>query len=205
MKAKWRFTTFIIILTLLGIGLQQLSIPNQEIVVQFNNDNVSLTETQNTIAIVKKQLQDIGAENIKVYQGTNGILKITYHSDVDVVSIKKLLSEENELALGLTGILQKENPSNPSSNKKSNTYKLDVSKIQKNNDSEGDFNDLALEIKPKIERVYYPDFYFYTAEISIPEKKNIEKTAYLAYSRISIVLDRSLHNIPEVRAGPAFS
>lgn len=202
MKAKWRFSIFIIILSVLGIGMQQFSVPNQEIVVQFNNDTISLIETQNTISIVKKQLQEIGVENIKVHQGVNGSLKITYHSDVDVASIKKILSERNKLDLGLTSILQKEKSSKSSSNKNSNSYKLDVSKIQKNNSSEGDFNGLALEIKPKIDRVYYPEFYFYTAETILPEQNIIEKTAYLVYSRISIILDKSSHNIPEVRAGP---
>jgi len=188
----------------MGIGLQQFSVPNQEIVVRFN-DEVSQIETQNTIAVVKKQLQDIGAENIKVHIGSNGKLKITYFSNVDVASIKKIFYKKNELVVGFTSILKKGNSSKSSSNKKSNTYKLDVSKIQKNNDSGGDFNGLALEIKPKIDRVYYPDLYFYIAGTIISEKNTNEKTAYLVYNRISVVLDRTLHTIPEVRAGPVFS
>ncbi len=201
MKAKWHFSAFIIILSLLGISIQHVSVPNQEIVVQFANDTTPL-ETQNTIAAVKKQLRHIGVENIKVHQKENNSLKITYHSTIDVASIKKIFSSENKLDIGLS-IPQKGNSSEKSPSKKdSNTFQLLVNKIQKNDGSNGGFNGLALEIKPKTDRIFIPDLFCSSVIITLPEKKYNEELAYLTYKKVFIFLNKSSHNIPEVRAGP---
>ena len=93
MKPKWYLNTFILIIAFLGAVLQQFSVPNQEIVLQFEGHEISLDETENAIADVKKLLQDIGIKKIKVYKGANGVLKISYFSQVDVVSIKKIFSK----------------------------------------------------------------------------------------------------------------
>ena len=68
MKTKWLLPIFIFILSLFVVSQQQIAIPNQESVIQFSSADVSLFESQNAIAIVKKQLQDIGAENIPLYR-----------------------------------------------------------------------------------------------------------------------------------------
>ena len=201
MKAKWHLSAFLIILTILGISLQQFSVPNQEIVVQFVNDEVTLLETQNTIAIVKKQLQNIGVENIQVHKEDNGILKITYFSDVDVASIKKIFSKEKELKLAFT-FYHKENPAKEPSNKNSNTYKLDIFEIQKTNDTDGDFNGYALELIPENDRFLNTTLYFSSNEIDVKKKNRVEKVAYKVHKKIAIAIDNSSHNIPEVRAGP---
>lgn len=202
MKAKWYLSTFIVILTLLGVSQQQFSVPNQEIVVQFANNEVTLFETQNTIAIVKKQLQAIGVDNIKVYEEANGKLKITYFSDVDVAFIKKIFSEENILKLGFTSINYEEESTKLPSNKNSNSYKLDVFEIQKSTDAEGDFNGFALELKPESDRFFTTKIYFSSIEINVKEKNRAEKVAYTIHKNIAIAIDNSSHNIPEVRAGP---
>ncbi len=205
MKAKWYLSTFIFILTLIGVGQLQFSVPNQEIVVQFTNNEVTLLETQNTIAIVKKQLQDIGVDNIQVHNGDNGKLKITYYSDVDVASIKKIFSEEKKLSLSFTSLFQIGGSSDFPSNKKSNSFKLDVFEIQKSNDTDGDFNGFALDLMPENDRFFKPNVYFSTVRFDIRKKKDIEKVAYILYRDISIEIDNSSHNIPEVRAGPVAS
>ena len=99
MKPKWYLSTFILIVAFLGAGLQQFSAPNQEIVLQFEDKAISLVETENAIANIKKQLQDIGVEKIQVYKGANGVLKISYFSEIDVVSIKKIFSKEKKETL----------------------------------------------------------------------------------------------------------
>ncbi len=45
MKPKWYLGAFIVIVTLLGAGLQQFSVPNQEIVLQFEDEERYLFET----------------------------------------------------------------------------------------------------------------------------------------------------------------
>ena len=61
MKPKWYLNTFILIIAFLGAVLQQFSVPNQEIVLQFEDQEISLGETENAIADVKKLLKNIGS------------------------------------------------------------------------------------------------------------------------------------------------
>ncbi len=200
MNAKWYLSIFIIILTLLGVSLEQYSTPNQEIVVQFNNDEVSLFETQNTIAIVKKQLQDFGVDNIKVHEDVNGTLKITYHSEVDVASIQKLFSSKTNLDFGFTSNNSKESSNNPSDDK-SNDYQLDVYEIQKSNETDSDFNGIVVDVRQKSDRFFKPAVKSFN-DFEVKEKNSTEKVAYIIQKNIAIAIDNSTHNIPEVRAGP---
>ncbi len=202
MKAKWYLSTFIVILTLLGLSQQQFSVPNQEIVVQFTTNEIALLETQNTIAIVKKQLQTIGVENIQIHKGANGKLKITYFSDIDVASIKEILSKKKDLKIIYSSIFQKEGDSKFPSNKHSNHFKLDVLEIQKSSDGEGDFNGYALELKPESDRFFTSVVYLPYADVAVKETNKAEKVAYAIHKKIAIAIDNSSHNIPEVRAGP---
>ena len=202
MKPKWYLSTFIVIVAFLGAGLQQFSVPNQEIVLQFEDQEISLVETENAIAIIKKQLQDIGVEKIQVYKGDNGVLKISYFSEIDVVSIKKIFSKEKALKLSYPSLDLEEGTSKIPSKNKSNTYQLDVFEIQKSIGNEGDSNGLVVELLPENDRSFNPDVYYSTLLKELRFKNKIEKVAYIIYSNISIEIDNSSYNIPEVRAGP---
>ena len=101
-KVKLHIGFLILILTFLGVASQQQTVANQEIILQFTDVDVSSNEAQNTIAIVKLQLQDIGADNIQVKKEDNGKLKITYYSDANVASVKETLSKEEKLKLDFT-------------------------------------------------------------------------------------------------------
>ncbi|MFK5982118.1 MAG: hypothetical protein QM499_04315 [Flavobacteriaceae bacterium] len=200
MKTRWYFGTFIFLLSLFVVNQQQISIPNQEIVVQFSSDEVTLLETQNTIAIVKKQLQEAGVEKIKVQKGENGELKISYFSTIDIVSIKKILSEENDIDLGITSVFNKEKSNN--SNKDSDSYKLDVYEIQKGDDLDLENNGFAVELKSNNDRFFSLEVYFINTEIDISKISKDEKVAYKIHRYLPVVKNNSLHIIPEVRAGP---
>lgn len=202
MKPKWYLSTFILIVAFLGAGLQQFSVPNQEIVLQFEDQEISLVETENAIANIKKQLQDIGVEKIQVYKGDNGVLKISYFSEIDVVSIKKLFSKEKALKLSYSLLDIEEGTSKIPSKNKSNTYQLDVFEIQKSNGNEGDSNGLVVELLPENDRSFNPDVYYSALVQDVRFKNKIEKVAYVIYSAISIEIDNSSYNTPEVRAGP---
>ena len=202
MKAKWYLSTFIMMLTLLGVSLEQYSTPNQEIVVHFNNE-VSIFETQNTIAIVKKQLQDFGVDNIKVHEDSDGTLKITYYSDVDVASIKKLFYSKNHLNIGITA-----NHSNGTSHfpteKNSSDYQLDVNEIQKSNETDSDLNGTVVDVRQKSDRFFKPAAKSFI-DFEVRVRNSNEKVAYIIQKNIAIAIDHSTHNIPEVRAGPLTS
>jgi len=202
MKPKWYLSTFILIVAFLGAGLQQFSVPNQEIVLQFEDKAISLVETENAIANIKKQLQDIGVEKIQVYKGANGVLKISYFSEIDVVSIKKIFSKEKALKLSYSLLDFGEGSSKMPSKNKSNTYQLDVFEIQKSNGNEGDSNGLVVELLPEHDRYFNPDVYYSTLVYELRFKNKIEKVAYIIYSNRFIEIDNSSYNTPEVRAGP---
>ena len=202
MKPKWYLSIFVLIVAFLGAGLQQFSAPNQEIVLQFEDKEISLVKTENAIANIKKQLQDIGVKKIQVYKGANGVLKISYFSEIDVVSIKKIFSKEKALKLSYSLLDFEEGSTKMPSKNKSNTYQLDVFKIQKSNGNEGDSNGLVVELLPEHDRYFNPDVYYSTLVYELRFKNKIEKVAYIIYSNRFIEIDNSSYNTPEVRAGP---
>ena len=204
MKPKWYLNTFILIIAFLGAVLQQFSVPNQEIVLQFEGQETSLGETENAIADVKRLLQDIGIQKIQVYKGANGVLKISYFSEVDVVSIKKIFSKEKASRLSYSSLDFDEDPFKVPVKKKSNTYQLDVFEIQKSKENALDSNGLVIESSPENDRSFNLDIYYPDLSKELRLKNKIEKVAYIIYSNKSIEIDNTSHNNPEVRAGPVF-
>ena len=202
MKPKWYLSIFVLIVAFLGAGLQQFSAPNQEIVLQFEDKEISLVKTENAIANIKKQLQDIGVKKIQVYKGANGVLKISYFSEIDVVSIKKIFSKEKALKLSYSLLDFEEGSTKMPSKNKSNTYQLDVFEIQKSNGNEGDSNGLVVELLPENDLSFNPDVYYSALLQELRFKNKIEKVAYIIYSNRFIEIDNSSYNTPEVRAGP---
>ncbi len=205
MKQKWYLSTFVLILILLGYSRQQAYVPNQEIVMQFVDADVTSDVTQNAIAIVKKQLQTIGIANIQVRETAAGRLKITYYSDLDVASIKRIFSKEISLELGYTSLDPIEDGEQDKfpSNKSSNSYNLNVCEIQNSYDAESDFNGYILELRPENERLYNPVVDLSIDKNDAREKSRIEKVAYLIQRNIALAINNSSRIIPEVRAGPA--
>ena len=132
MNNKWYISALVIILAVLGgiASQEQNTIPNQEIVLQFEDVDLTSKQAENTVAIVKQQLQDLGAENIQVFSLENGKLKITYFSDSEVASIKETFSEESNLTLHLTSQIQDENASRFPFEESNISYNLDVYEIQ---------------------------------------------------------------------------
>ena len=98
------------------------------------------------------------------------------------------------------------NTSNPSillfpSEKKSQSYNLDVYEIQKDSDSDWDLNGTYIvELKPEGYRFSNPNIYAFINEVEV--RNSIEKVAYKIHYNIAIAIDNTSHKIPEVRAGP---
>src|SRR5690606_38240370 len=133
MKLRWCILLGVI--TLIGIASQQhVCLPNQEIVLRFTNDEVTSTEAQNAIAILKKQLLDIGVSNIHVKESQKGDFKITYYSNTDVNSIKELFSIEKDIKLGYISSNQDDKHSKSPSKEHPKTYDIDVFEIKNQND-----------------------------------------------------------------------
>ncbi|CAH8283924.1 hypothetical protein EV196_103411 [Mariniflexile fucanivorans] len=203
MKAKWYISTFIFIFTLLGVvNHNQIPEPNQEIVLQFTHLKVSANEAENAIAIVKKQLQAIGVDNIQVEEQATGGLKITYYSDKDAASVKKILSDAHVLALDNASSSSNEKPSKSPSNKKTSTYNLDVFEINKQDAGTGFGGTCALELKSDYNRFFIPIASVPNNELVVKDIEQLEKEAYKFHKNSALAIDNTSHKIPEVRAGP---
>jgi len=202
MQSKGYFSILFVILALIGISWEHTSKPNQEVVVQFNNNDVSCDEAQNAIALVKLQLQGIGVENIQVVEEVDGRLKITYYSHVDVAIVKSIISNGEKLELSNISLSENEQQPEIPSNEDPLLYELNVSELYKSSNSDLDHDGFILELKSNHDRYVPPVVYFSFSEIAVREKNNIEKTAYTVHSNIALLIDNTSHNIPEVRAGP---
>ncbi len=200
MKAKWYFSTLIVVLALFGVNQYQISLPNQEIVVQFTDIKVTSDAAQIAIANVKEQLQILGANNIQVREGTDGRLKITYYSASDVASIRKVLSKTHSADLGISDLHLEESNDFPSNNG-SNNYDLEVYEIQGTSDADWDLEGMTVvELKSENHRFFNPNIYL-TVQ-GIDDRDRIVKLAYRVHTYIATAIDTNSGKIPEVRAGP---
>lgn len=203
MNAKWYFSTLIIILTFLGIRQQETSVANQEIVMEFIDDEVTSCEIQDAIAIVKTQLEALGVDDIEVRKEEDGRLRITYYSDVNVESIKRLLSEEKNIALGYTSYDREQEDSKFPSKEKTNSYNLDVYEIHKGTDIQfGLDGKYVIDLNHDYDRFTNPNVPISLGLIDASENNSLVKIAYKLYRNIAIAIDNTSHKIPEVRAGP---
>lgn len=203
MNSRRYIGALIIVLTFLGVVYQQQNtIPNQEIVLQFTDAKVTSVDTQNTIALVKEKLQNLGANNIQVKETVEGTLKITYYSTTNVSHIKKSLSEENSLSLGYNLNNQDKKSSNLPIENSSISYNLNVYEIQNGNNTDWNFvENTILQIKSDNERLFYPNV-FVSIIVSDDKEAGNYKVAYNTFRNIALAIDKASHNIPEVRAGP---
>lgn len=185
------------------LGQQQSILPNQEIVLQFANEDISLNDANHTIAIVAQELQRIGVSHIQISEQEDGRLVISYYSDSTVESIKKSLSEQKELALGLVGSDKKENPLQFPSQAKTLGYHLNVYEIQDGPLLFSDFSGKsAIELKSEPQRFLNPNFYIRSEAPFQVHREQLLKVDFSFQRDIAITTDYRSHKIPEVRAGP---
>jgi regulator of replication initiation timing len=203
MLARWCISVLILGLTLFGVvSQQQFMLPNQEIVLQFEDVNLNVHQTENTVTRVKQQLQRLGAENIQVLELENGTLKITYFSDADIASIRAKFSEENDLALQLTSHSKNSESSNLPVKDSNVSYNLDIFEIHKSQDSGWDFDGvISLEFKSKSNRFLDPNP-LSVAWVTLQHEVNLIQVAYKIRKNVAFKISDALHTIPEVRAGP---
>ena len=201
MQTKWYLRSFVILVVLIGLTLEQIAQPNQQIVVEFAGESVSLSSAQNTIAAVTNKLQDIGAKSIKVKQGANGVLTISYYSTIDTEAVKGMLSSNKEVLEGVAS-----NDSSPKNQAPpfdtSSVYKLDVYEIQQQYDIKPDLNGLVLTFEGKTHRYFIAKVYGAIGGNQIAQQNKITTVSFIAQGAVSLVLTDFSYKIPQVRAGP---
>jgi hypothetical protein len=203
MQKKWYLGTLLIILAVLGVvNQQQISVPNQEIVVQFADARIASNNAQNAIALVKEELQELGAENIRVVKSQEGYLKITYFSATDVAAIKKTLAKRNTLRPE-EDFKHDKHPEDFPFQDNPISYNIDVYEIEKDASNDWDFNDtFVLELKPKSDRFFNPNVLASFKESDITDRSNSIEVSLNVYKHIATSVNSRFYNIPEVRAGP---
>ena len=201
MQTKWYLRSFVILVVLIGLTLEQIAQPNQQIVVEFAGESVSLSSAQNTIAAVTNKLQDIGAKSIKVQQGANGVLTISYYSTIDTEAVKGMLSSNKEVLEGVAS-----NDSSPKNQAPpfdtSSVYKLDVYEIQQQYDIKPDLNGLVLTFEGKTHRYFIAKVYGAIGGNQIAQQNKITTVSFIAQGAVSLILTDFSYKIPQVRAGP---
>lgn len=195
MNARWCIGTLFLIFIYFGTFHEQVSLPNQEIVLEFVDTKVNQKDVKNTIADVREKLLEIGVSNIKIQETKSGTLKISYYSAADIDNIKEALLEENQLALNQKSKDKEDN--NTSLDYKINVYELtDKTDISKHNDQ------LVFNNKYNTDRSTINHNYGFVKSSKVLKANQLFKIAYNTYKNNPFTKDYSSHKEPEVRAGP---
>jgi hypothetical protein len=201
MQTKWYLRSFVILVVLVGLTLEQIAQPNQQIVVEFAGDSNSLSNAQKTLAAVTNKLHDIGAKSIKVQQSANGVLTISYYSTIDTEAVKGMLSSNKQALEGVAS-----NHSSPKNQAPpfdtSSVYKLDVYEIQQQYDIKPDLNGLVLTFEGKTHRYFIAKVYGAIGGNQIAQQNKITTVSLIAQGAVSLLLTEFSYKIPQVRAGP---
>ncbi len=201
MKTRLHFGILVILLAFLGTYLEQRTLPNQQIVIQFSDKDIAEEDAESAIEIVKKRLQSIGVEHIKIAHYNNGQLKITYYSDSDVERIQNILSKEE----GFKFPYESENKRSPNfpKNKSIKDYELNISEIQNSSNINWDFERTSVvELNQKSDHSFNPKVTSSGEHINHDPSNSEINFALKVNTSVAKAMDRISYEIPEVRAGP---
>ena len=207
MLKKWYISAFVLILTIFGIFSQkQTVLPNQELVLQFEESGVTSEEIQNTTTIVKQQLQALGVSNVKVKKTTNGKLKIVYYSDINIASIKKTFLQDCTLEVNFNTTNQNKNSSDlPFNQEDSISFNIDVYEIQNGNDSDWNLNGVNVpDFENKNDRFLSSYSKLFLNNPWVSKTNSVSELALKVSQHVIFTINNTSKSIPEVRAGPLF-
>ncbi|NRB58456.1 MAG: hypothetical protein HRU50_00775 [Winogradskyella sp.] len=200
MKTKLYFGILLVLLIFLGRQLENRVVPNQQILLEFSELDLSKQDTNRAIEVIQSRLENVGVTNIQVQQPSEGKLKIVYFSDSDVQYIQtQLLNEEGYK------VCVDQNDQVPEGLPKETLkkYKLNISEIQKDINTDWDFDGVqVVELNQKSDRFNKPKVKTFAVTISLQLSNLIEHVALKANYNPSIVSDNLHYKIPEIRAGP---
>ncbi len=204
MKTKWYISTLIIVFTFIGIYHNNISLPNQEIIVQFNSDQVTVEQSHDAIELIKQQLYVFGIDAIHVEEESNGNFRIAYHSSVSIESIKKSLASSEGLELEHSSFnLYNQNFPLPSDEEHRN-YNLDIYEIQSSNTDYDLTGTPVIQNKNGFDRFFNPNVHFNFDNFY--DSGDVDELTPLTLKlnrAIALAIDTISHTIPEVRAGPS--
>jgi preprotein translocase subunit SecD len=196
MSRRWYISILLLLFIYVGAFHEQVSAPNQEIVLEFSNESVDQNEVSNTIADLREKLQELGVSNIKIQITEQSTLKISYYSDLHIDRVKEVLLDESQFALNQTSN-NKEDEKVPSFDYKIDVYELtDSSDISKRN------NELILDLKYTTDRFTTPNHWVCVKSLRLEKANQLFRTALRTYKNNPFTKDHTSYQEPEVRAGP---
>ena len=183
--------------------MEQSTEPNQQIVIQFSNEDVSEEAAERTIEAIYKRLQGVDAEHIQIGQNENGQLKITYYSTTDVEHIQDILSKDENFKFAYSS--DRQSSTDFPLDKTGKDYELNISEIQNNSDINWNFERTeVVELNQKSEHSFYPKVNASSEQLNTEHNNNsIIKVAIKINNAIATEIDNISYIIPEVRAGPS--
>lgn len=201
MKTKLYFGLIVLLLAFLGTYLEQNTLPNQQIVVQFSDSDISSEEAEITIEAIQNQLQSIGVTHIQIGQNNKGQLRITYHSDSHVKYIQNALFNVETLRVAYES--NESQSHNFPKDKSLNDYELNISEIKTSNTINWDFERAQIvEINQKVDRFLYSKTNAFGNHFSDIEVNYSLKVATVINNDAMASINTISYIIPEVRAGP---
>ena len=202
MGIKFFFGFLISMVSLLGLSLQQPSTTHQEIIIKFSDaEGITLETQNNTIAIVKKQLQKIGINYLKVSKDHQGHLKISYFSSVGTSFIKKVLNEGDHFAISYLPDQNNKQTEDHTRTKSLNLY-LDVFRIPKIFEYPIENSGLVVQLISKTDRYFVPDVF---GSYSLFHKKYAcltQQNKFKFHSKQETKVDVKCLKTIQIRAGP---
>ncbi|SDI16332.1 hypothetical protein [Winogradskyella thalassocola] len=201
MKTKLHFGLLIILLAFLGTYLEQNALPNQQIVIQFSDTDISTEDSENAIEAIQNKLQSIGVTHIQIGQKNEGQLRIIYHSNTDVEYIQNALFNLEDINIAYDSN-QNESDNFPD-HKNLKDYELNISEIKASNDVNWDFERTqVVEVNQKTDRFLYSKTNsFGNHYYNIENHFNIKVAVFIS-NNATTAIDNISYIIPEVRAGP---
>ncbi len=201
MKIKLQLAILVALLVFLGTYLEQTTVTNQQIVIQFSDTDISSEDAEDTIEIVKKQLQGLGVTNIQIGQHQSGKLKITYYSGAAIERIQSILSKEDGFKFDYESENNSSNDLPDNTNPKN--YELNISEIHNNSNINWDFEGIQIvELNQKSDRNDIPKVNTSTKQLNTEYRNSIVNVAIKVNNTVALALDKISYKIPEVRAGP---
>ena len=200
MNAKWCVSTLIIILALLGLSQEQTKASNQQILLQFTDvEFASENAHDEVLAAITKSLKVLGVDAIEIIENDERQASIRYYSDVDALSVKEFLTQENQLSL----IYDNELPLNFPKEQLPEKYNLIVSDLHQQ--AENGFNligNLVLIQKQGYDSFSNPVLIQFN-DRTVFKQNAIVHVSFKINRNIAIAIDNTSQTIPEVRAGPS--
>lgn len=201
MNLRWYIAFLVVVLSVFGSLTtdERSTIPNQEIVLEFDDITVNSQLQQHTVAFVKQQLEDAGSTEIEVKELGNGLLKISYFSHSAVEDIKALLKSDNSKSFILANTKKDQRIPFDDQNV---DYRLDVYEIQQSYDLSDVEGQMTFETKWERDRSIHSNHNFINSDHDDLQLAHDILVAYKTIVNATHAIENRSRAIPEVRAGP---